>query len=519
MSRNRLLEMGEATRARSTGRWLLPWQIALYELVLTFAVVGSYGLDVWIRDHVTASDNGFIAALQVLGDVGNSKWGLVTGGCVVFAALALRAANDRPSRKALYGWIAGAAGYVVASIAISGILTNVFKIAYGRARPRYMDESLTADWDLLAFDWSHQSFPSGHTTTLFAFAIAMCFLLPRFRVLLITFAVIGGLARIAVNAHFLSDVIAGAAVGGFIAWWLRSFLARRNWVFQVTVDGQILRRPIGRWWLAGSAGPASSGPLLPVDGGSRLTRYRRLCLILAFLLAPLALFTPLDRIAAGMFHLQGNEFWITDSIVGDIFHDVLRPTFYWLLVVGTLGLAANGLRTRWKRRLTIRRLIYVLAVFGLGVGLVTNALLKDQWDRPRPLHTVEFGGEQQYQPALIPTHGCARNCSFVSGDASAAFAMIAIPVAFATGRRRRRLMQAALWFGVAIGLMRMFNGSHFLFDVTYAGLINVWIAMALYPVIIRARRGSLSRWAAKARADIHAFGQTLRQFARRCRTP
>lgn len=519
MSQNRLQQMGDATRERSAGCWLLPWQIALYELILTFAVVGSYGLDVWIRDHVTASENGMIEALQVLGDVGNSKWGLVTGGCVVFAGLALRAANDRRSRKALYGWIAGAAGYVVASIAISGILTNVFKIIYGRARPRYMADGETAEWSLFALDWSHQSFPSGHTTTLFAFAIAMCFLLPRFRTWLITFAVIGGLARIAVNAHFLSDVIAGAALGGFIAWWLRSFLARRNWVFQIAADGQVLRQPVGRWWLARPAGPASAGPLLTVDGGSRLTRYRRLCLILGFLIAPLALFTPLDRIAAGLFHLQGNEFWITDSMVGDLFHDVLRPTFYWLLIVGALGLTANGLRKRWKRRLTIRRLIYVLAVFGLGVGLVTNALLKDQWDRPRPLHTVEFGGAQQYQPALIPTHGCERNCSFVSGDASAAFAMIAIPIAFATGRRRRRWMKAALWFGVAIGLMRMFNGSHFMFDVAYAGLINVWIATALYPLMLKVRRGSLARWAVQARAGVHGFGQTLRQFARRCRTP
>ena len=250
MSANRLEQMGAATRDRSAGRWLLPWQIAVYELILTFAVVGSYGLDVWIRGQVLASESRAIAALQVLGDVGNSKWGLVTGGCVVFGALVLRAASIRPAHRALYGWIAAAAGYVVASIAISGILTNVFKIIYGRARPRYLAEGETADWSLFAFDWSHQSFPSGHTTTLFAFAVAMCFLLPRFRVWLIAFAVVGGLARIAVNAHFLSDVIAGAAMGGFIAWWLRGFLARRNWVFQVRSDGTIKRLPIGRWWLA-----------------------------------------------------------------------------------------------------------------------------------------------------------------------------------------------------------------------------------------------------------------------------
>ena len=517
MSANRLEQMGAATRDRSTGRWLLPWQIAVYELILTFAVVGSYGLDVWIRGQVLASESRAIAALQVLGDVGNSKWGLVTGGCVVFGALVLRTASIRPARRALYGWIASAAGYVVAAIAISGILTNVFKIIYGRARPRYLAEGETADWSLFAFDWSHQSFPSGHTTTLFAFAVAMCFLLPRFRVWLISFAVVGGLARIAVNAHFLSDVIAGAAMGGFIAWWLRGFLARRNWVFQVRSDGTIKRLPIGRWWLARPAGPASAGPLLPIDGGSRLSRYRRYCLALAFLLAPLALFTPLDRIAAGMFHLQGNEFWLTDSIAGDVFHDILRPTFYWLLIAIALGLTANGFRKRWRRRATARRLFYVLAVFGIGVGLVTNLLLKDQWDRPRPLHTVEFGGEQQYQPALIPTHGCARNCSFVSGDASAAFAMIALPIAFAAGRRRRRLMQAALWFGVAIGLMRMFNGSHYLFDVTYAGLINVWIATALYPVIMRARPGSLRRWGRDSRAAVHDFGEMLGRFWQRCR--
>ncbi|WP_416898739.1 MAG: phosphatase PAP2 family protein [Minwuia sp.] len=222
-----------------------------------------------------------------------------------------------------------------------------------------------------------------------------------------------------------------------------------------------------------------------------LTRMRDICITAALALAPIAIFFPLDAWVAGLFYEGGGSFWLTESWVGDAFHDVLRPAFYWVLIALVLLLAFRSARMKAHVRLTVRRVIYVAAVLGIGLGLVTNLILKDQFDRPRPLHTVEYGGTKAYQPPILPAKGCERNCSFVSGDAAAGFAMVALPIAFASGRRRRKLIRAALWFGVAVGSLRMLNGSHYFFDVIYAGLINVGLAAALYVPILKLDRRRL----------------------------
>ena len=175
-----------------------------------------------------------------------------------------------------------------------------------------------------------------------------------------------------------------------------------------------------------------------------LTRIRNWCLALALLLAPIGIFFPIDHRVAGLFYEGAGSFWLHDSWVGYAFHDVIRPTFYWVLIALVVLLAVRSGMKRGHRNLTVRRVIYVLAVVGIGLGLITNAILKNEFDRPRPLHTIEYGGAQKYQPPILPAQGCERNCSFVSGDASAAFALIALPIAFASGRRRRKIMKAMI---------------------------------------------------------------------------
>lgn len=231
-----------------------------------------------------------------------------------------------------------------------------------------------------------------------------------------------------------------------------------------------------------------------------LTRIRDLCIAAGLFLAPVAIYVPIDRWVAGLFYMGGGAFWLTDSWVGLAFREYLRPTFYWVLIAGVVALAIRGFLKANERWLTLRRLIYVAAVVGLGLGLVSNNILKDHFGRPRPMQTTEFGGEARYQPPVLPAKGCDSNCSFVSGDAAAGFVLIALPIAFAAGRRRRALMKAAIGFGVAVGLLRMMNGSHYFFDVVYAGLINVAIAAALYDPVVRWGREDLKGLPAAAAA-------------------
>jgi membrane-associated phospholipid phosphatase len=65
------------------------------------------------------------------------------------------------------------------------------------------------------------SFPSGDASLAFAMAMSLSFTIPKLRPLWWTLAVIVAFERIAENAHYPSDVVAGAALGVGVA-----FLAR-----------------------------------------------------------------------------------------------------------------------------------------------------------------------------------------------------------------------------------------------------------------------------------------------------
>jgi lipid A 4'-phosphatase len=127
---------------------------------------------------------------------------------------------------------------------------------------------------------------------------------------------------------------------------------------------------------------------------------------------------------------------------------------------------------------------FVFALFILGPGLVANTLLKDHSGRPRPYQVREFGGPLDYVGPLAFDGACPRNCSFVSGDASAAFAYIG-PALLLPRRRRAAGVAGAVLLGGGVGLMRMLQGGHFLADVIFAGLVVAATALALHWAIFR----------------------------------
>ncbi|WP_417514429.1 phosphatase PAP2 family protein [Minwuia sp.] len=228
MTGNPLAEAGARRRTETEGRYLTRWQIALYEAILISAVVGSAWFDLWLSRLMIEGESVIFDVLRGFEDMGDSQWFLVTASCWMLGCLMLLRLTGRPETRLRLHWLIRGQAYLIACIALSGILANIFKIIFGRARPSHLDAGLTADWSLFAFNWGWQSFPSGHTTTLFTAAFALGVLFPKARLFLFGCAVLGGLGRIAIGAHFLSDVIAGAALGTFTAWWLQRFLARRS---------------------------------------------------------------------------------------------------------------------------------------------------------------------------------------------------------------------------------------------------------------------------------------------------
>jgi lipid A 4'-phosphatase len=102
--------------------------------------------------------------------------------------------------------------FLFLSIAMSGVIVDILKVVFGRARPKLLFQS-----DIFGFMWlnwnaDHWSFPSGHSATIVALMTALWYLWPQHVLFYIFAAAIVAGSRVVVGAHFLSDILAGALV-------------------------------------------------------------------------------------------------------------------------------------------------------------------------------------------------------------------------------------------------------------------------------------------------------------------
>lgn len=129
----------------------------------------------------------------------------VVGGFFLAGSLA---ENDNAMRVAQDG--------LTASIIASGLITPAIKIVSGRSRP-YQNTG-TADFQGLGASNRNSSFPSGHTTEAFALAsvISAHYEESWIKGSAYTVAALVGVARTYHDAHFASDVLAGAFIGNWV---------------------------------------------------------------------------------------------------------------------------------------------------------------------------------------------------------------------------------------------------------------------------------------------------------------
>jgi lipid A 4'-phosphatase len=114
--------------------------------------------------------------------------------------------------------------FFFAAIAASGLTVDLLKIVVGRTRPKllFADGIYDFGWfGLRADDWS---WPSGHAATAAAVVTALWCLWPRPLYLYVAAAALVAFSRVVTGAHYLSDVIAGAAIAVVVtrgvAFWL-----------------------------------------------------------------------------------------------------------------------------------------------------------------------------------------------------------------------------------------------------------------------------------------------------------
>ena len=109
----------------------------------------------------------------------------------------------------------------------------------------------------------------------------------------------------------------------------------------------------------------------------------------------------------------------------------------------------------------------------VGPAVITNFLLKEWWGRPRPFTTLDFGGGLPYVlPGDISAY-CSSNCSFVSGEATAAFWCLWI-VPFLPRRWRWTAGLSIFGFAVCVSLLRVAFGRHYFSDVVMGAMVALF---------------------------------------------
>ena len=171
---------------------------------------------------------------------------------------------------------------------------------------------------------------------------------------------------------------------------------------------------------------------------------------------------------AGVIHETVPWFGRAASLLG------LLLAIFWRLRPGPVSVG-------WWRRGLMLSLLMIL-----GNGVVVNAILKENWGRPRPVDIQTFGGVGTFEPALHPSIQCDSNCSFVSGHAATGFSLLALGLIGAPATRRRWLLWG-LAAGLTTGALRIAQGGHFLSDVLFSGLV-IWLCGATLRAVWLHRR-------------------------------
>lgn len=232
-------------RHRGHGRWIAGPAVERPSFVLATGLVVALAaiklLDPFMKFRPNLVDGSVVDATLVgLTSFGEGVEILVGSGVLFLAIAAIDPAGLGRGVRLRLVEVGATFGFVFAAVAGSGLLASLVKNLFGRARPEHLvgDGVFELHRAIFASKWA--AFPSGHATTAGASAAVLALLFPRWRGPILAAGAVIALTRIALGAHFPSDVIAGFALGAAFTLWLAGALAARGLVFRHGADGRLL---------------------------------------------------------------------------------------------------------------------------------------------------------------------------------------------------------------------------------------------------------------------------------------
>ncbi|KAB7738810.1 phosphatase PAP2 family protein [Parvibaculum sedimenti] len=235
------IAVGGVELAREGARFFaLPLIVQVAAPVLLFAAASTIAIDPALATLMKANVTGVPAdIMRALTDLGIGT-GCVVGALllIIFATIARRA-HFAPRFEALFARAQRLSFLFLLSLAASGAIVNLMKILAGRHRPRDLFGRSEYGFEPFQFRHALDSFPSGHSQTIFVVTTVLALALPkRWRSISLAGAMIAA-TRVVMTNHYLSDVVVGSYIGIAAVLLIAPFVLRQG-------DAPMLRRPLSR---------------------------------------------------------------------------------------------------------------------------------------------------------------------------------------------------------------------------------------------------------------------------------
>ncbi|MGA2993614.1 phosphatase PAP2 family protein [Bradyrhizobium sp.] len=197
------------------------------------------------------------------------------------------------------------------------------------------------------------------------------------------------------------------------------------------------------------------------------------------------------KLAAWFYDESSRSFPLKLNALAAIARDGAMVIAWGLALPAIVALIVKLVRPDRPLLMSGRAVVFLLLTLTLSAGVLTNLTFKSYWGRPRPVVVTQFNGDKEFVAWWDPRGGCARNCSFFSGEGATAFWAYA-PASLAPAAWRPLAYTAATLFGVTTSGLRMAFGGHFFTDVAIAGLVTFLVIWLAYGYIYRWSRTRLS---------------------------